>query len=74
MNTSSLPDLQGRVQYVLDGGALIHRIPWIRGSTSILIVSEQNLEMQLSYLMDIYKIYDTSKESQRTNRTNFNIY
>ena len=25
--------LQGTVQYVLDGGALLHRIPWPRGST-----------------------------------------
>ena len=33
MNTSSLPEIQGRVQYVLDGGALIRHIPWIRGST-----------------------------------------
>ena len=63
MNTSSLPEIQERVQNVLDGGALIHRITWIRGSTyihtrmsvhSTLIVSEENMEMQLS-LFDGYE-------------------
>ena len=28
-----LPEPSGDVQYVLDGGALLHRIPWERGST-----------------------------------------
>ena len=32
-HTSSLPEIQGRIQYALDGGALIHRILWVRGST-----------------------------------------
>ena len=27
------PDITGEVQYVLDGAALIHRIPWTRGAT-----------------------------------------
>ena len=33
MNTSSIPEIQGRVQYVLHGGVFLHRIPWIHGST-----------------------------------------
>ena len=32
VSTSSLPEIQGRIPYVLDGGALIHSIPWVRGS------------------------------------------
>ena len=33
VNTSSLPEIQRRIQYVLDGGALIYHIPWVYGST-----------------------------------------
>ncbi len=31
--TADLPGITGQVQYVLDGGALVHRIPWTCGST-----------------------------------------
>jgi hypothetical protein len=31
--TPDLPGITGQVQYVLDGGALVQRIPWTRGST-----------------------------------------
>ena len=61
MNTSSLPEIQGRMHYVLNGGAHIHHIPWIRGSTSrmsvhsTLIMSEENMEMHLSLLFDGYE-------------------
>lgn len=33
LQTSHQPEIPGNVQYVLDGGALIHRIPWTRGTT-----------------------------------------
>ena len=59
MNTSSLPEIQGRVQYVLDGGALIHRIPWIRGSTY------KNMELQLSYLIGYEGISTKDMTHQR---------
>ena len=31
--TPDIPRIIGEVQYVLDGGALLQRIPWIRGAT-----------------------------------------
>ena len=31
--TPDLPGITGQVQYVLDGGALVQRIPWTSGST-----------------------------------------
>lgn len=31
--TPDIPRITGEVQYVLDGGALLQRIPWTRGAT-----------------------------------------
>ena len=31
--TQEIPGISGEVQYVLDGGALVQRIPWTRGAT-----------------------------------------
>ena len=43
---AALPGPTGEVQYVLDGGALLHCIPWTRGSTW-----EQILEQYAKYVL-----------------------
>ena len=32
LQTPNIPDVSGQVQYVLDGGALLQRIPWKKGA------------------------------------------
>ena len=32
--------LKGNVQYVLDGGAFLHRVPWLRGSPTYKVVRD----------------------------------
>ena len=57
----SIPGLSSELQYVLDGGALLQRIPWTKGATykeictsqCILSMSQGNMGMQLLFLMVI---------------------
>ncbi|KAJ8416228.1 hypothetical protein AAFF_G00382500 [Aldrovandia affinis] len=49
LHTPDLLGVTGHVQYVLDGGALVQRIPWTRGSTRTSASCTANLLILLIY-------------------------
>ena len=69
MNTSKDTQLPDQVYYVLDGGALIHRIPWPRGSTF-----ESICEMYVKYVKRHYGlaavVFDGYSYEMSTKRCN----
>ena len=63
----------GDVQYVLDGGALLHRVPWPRGSTyesvSHLYVRYSETYGAAAIVFDGYNDYPITKDATHLRRT-----
>ena len=83
--TSDVTLPTGEVQYVLDGDALIHRIPWPRGSPTyremcnirMSITQPRSMERQsLSLRIHQYisKGHDTAQMGRRQSRCNRHIF
>ena len=58
----------GKVQYVVDGGALLHHIPWTRGYKWELILGQYKvcpraLQQNYSYIQTaLHKLFDATKD------------
>ena len=84
-NATSGPE--GDVQHVLDGGALLHRIPWPRGSATYqdirgLYCSHVTKKYGNAIVVfdgyddngHVYKEHDTPEESSRESRSNCHLH
>ena len=60
-------DLSGDVQYVIDGGALLHRVPWTRGT-----IYESVIHLYVRYVTQKYSsaaiVFDGYKDGPTTRR------
>ena len=68
-------DPSGDVQYVLDGGALLHRVPWPRGSTYesvshlyVRYVTQRKYGAAV-IVLDVYNDDPTTKDATQLRRT-----
>ena len=64
------PDITGEVQYVLDGGALIQRIPWTRGATykEICTVYTSYVKKKFGEAIVVFDGYDGTSTKDMTHR------